>query len=297
MQMIKKNRKKISKTNEKKSTISKTISVENFLTNYKKTWTKFSSKKRKRIRLESQLKKNVIETDSQFAVMTRKIQKIKHEKNKTKSKTRKYNKFRTNFQNFDKKKIVDSNMNFVNENIFQKKLQIMNEKSFFSSFQSLLSVSVNFYEEISSNVNALNSLNSIELIFQSILNRRDVLIFRFRIFNSRINSIQSISNRRDVLISRFRIFNSRINLTQNIQSPSFNIIRNQNIQSLSFESSFAINRHRAKLEYITSKNIFIRSQNFSSRSSFFFNCFFRVFHFSIEIRWPLHSTLKSKHCF
>ena len=104
MQIIKKKQKKISKTNENESTISKTVSVKNLFIIHKKTWTKFSSKKRKRIRLKSQLRKNVIETNSQFVVMKRKVQKKKHKKNKTKLKTRKHNKFKTNFQNFEKTK-------------------------------------------------------------------------------------------------------------------------------------------------------------------------------------------------
>ena len=144
---------------------------------------------------------------------------------------------------------------FYERKYFSKKTSNYEWKIFFSSLRSLLSVSVNFYEKISSDVDALNLLNFIELNFQSFSNYCDVLIFRFQIFNSRIN------------------------FTQNIQSPSFDIIRNQNIQSLSFESSFVINRYRAELKYITSKNIFIWSQNFFSRSLFFLIVFFAFFIF------------------
>ena len=156
-----------------------------------------------------------------------------------------------------KRKIIDSNMNFMNENIVQKKFQVMNDEFFFSSFQSLSSVSINFYEKTSPNVDALNfsKLNS-----ESTSNIETLNSLNFFELNFQLNS-QSISNRRDVLISRFRIFNRRINFIQNIQSSSF-------------ESSFNINRRRAGLEYIASKNIFIRLQNFFSRSSFFFQSFF-----------------------
>ena len=180
--------------------------------------------------------------------MKRKIQKKRNMKKiKRNQKRKNITNSKQIFRISKKRKIVDSNMNFMNENIFQKKFQIINEKSFFSSFRSLLSVSVNFYEKIPSDVDALNSLNFFEL-------------------NSQLN-FQSISDRRDVLIFRFRIFNLRINF------------RNQNIQSSSFELSFVINCHRAGLEYIASKNIFIRSQSFFSRSSFFFQSFFSRFSF------------------
>ena len=262
------------KTNDRKKT-RKRLKIESSIKNIdRKFFRKFQKKicetfikttKRNSFWIKIEKKRN----RNEFAICcheTKNSKKKKHEENKTKSKTQKHNKFKTIFQNREKKKIVDSNMNFMNENIFQKRLQIMNDEFFFLSFRSLSSISINFYKktpsnvdalnfsksslESASNIEALNSLNFFELNFQ----------LNFQL-NLQLNS-QSTSDRRDVLIFRFRIFNLRINF------------RNQNIQLSSFESSFAINRHRAKLKYIASENIFIRSQNSFSRSSFFFQSLF-----------------------
>ena len=263
MQMIKKRQKEVSKTDEKKSTIlkatvSEAASVENFFTIHKETWAKLSSEKRKRICLESQLKENVIETNPQFAVMKQRAQKRKNIKKIERNQKRENT---TNSKQIlrisRRRKIVDSNMNFMNEDIFQKRFQIMNDEFFFSSLRSLSSVSINFYEKVSSNVDALNLSKSNS---ESTSNIEALNSLNFFELNFQLN-LQSISNRRDVLIFRFWIFSRRINSTQNIQSPSF-------------KSSFDINRRRAGLKSIASKNIFTRSQNSFSRLSFFFQSLF-----------------------
>ena len=170
-QTIEKKHENVSKSNQASKTL-----IEDFFANFKKKFAKLSSEQRKEIRLESKLKKNVIEANSRFAIMKKRTQKKRNMKKMKRNKKHENTNSKQVFKKTSKRKSVDLNMNFIDEAIFQKKLRKMNENFFRSSYRSSL-MSINFYDEILNErfVETLNSLNFFKSDFK-------------------LNSLQSSSN-------------------------------------------------------------------------------------------------------